>query len=43
MTQPNPRTLGAEELILSHFSLAPKHDIHEWAELAAMHEAKWVG
>ncbi len=43
MTQPNPRTLGAEELILSHFSLAPMRDIHEWAELAAMHQVKLVG
>jgi hypothetical protein len=24
MSQPNPRTLGVEELILGHFSLAPQ-------------------
>jgi hypothetical protein len=35
MNQPNPRTLGAEELILSHFS--------KRVEIAAMQQAKPVG
>ena len=35
MTQPNPRTLGAEELILSHFSLAPMHPVEDRIRLAA--------
>jgi len=43
MTQPNPRTLGAEELIVSHFSLAPMLDIAERVELATMQRAKLVG
>jgi sugar phosphate isomerase/epimerase len=35
VTQPNPRTLGAEELILSHFSLAPMHPVEDRIRLAA--------
>lgn len=43
MTQPNARTLGAEELILSHFSLSPMHDITERIELAAQNGFAGIG
>ncbi len=36
MSQHNARALGAEELILSHFSLAPMHDIEKRVRLAAV-------
>ena len=35
MSQPNTRTLGAEELNLRHFSLAPMHDIEERVRLTS--------
>lgn len=43
MTQPNPRALAPEELILSHFSLSPMHDIHERVELAALNGFVGIG
>ena len=41
--QPNPRTLAAEELILSHFSLAPMHPIEERVRLAATNGFAGIG
>ena len=43
MSQPNPRTLGAEELILSHFSLSPMHDIEERVRLASENGFSGIG
>ncbi len=41
--QPNPRTLGAEELILSHFSLAPMHPVEDRIRLAARNGFVGIG
>jgi len=41
--QPNPRRLGAEELILSHFSLAPMHPIEDRIRLAARNGFSGIG
>jgi sugar phosphate isomerase/epimerase len=43
VTQPNPRTLAAEELILSHFSLAPMHPIEDRVRLAAANGFAGIG
>lgn len=43
VNQPNPRTLGAEELILSHFSLAPMHPIEDRVRLAAENGFRGIG
>ena len=43
MSQHNARALGAEELILSHFSLAPMHDIEERVRLAAENDFSGIG
>lgn len=43
MPQPNPRTLGAEELILSHFSLAPMHPVEDRIRLAARNGFVGIG
>lgn len=41
--QPNPRRLAPEELILSHFTLAPMHPIEERIELAARNGFAGIG
>jgi len=41
--QPNPRALGQDDLVLSHFSLARMHPIEERVELASMNGFAGIG
>lgn len=43
MEQPNPRALGQDDLVLSHFSLARMHPIAERVELAAANGFSGIG